>query len=40
LSNENFIGRAPAEIVLKEREALADAESRIKRIEENIAGLE
>jgi valyl-tRNA synthetase len=40
LSNKNFIDRAPADVVLKEREVLADAESRIKRIEENIAGLE
>ncbi|GHV27098.1 valine--tRNA ligase [Synergistales bacterium] len=39
LSNENFIGRAPAEVVEKERAALAEAESKIKRIEENIKGL-
>jgi valyl-tRNA synthetase len=40
LSNENFVGRAPADVVQKEREALLEAESRRKRIEENIAGLE
>jgi valyl-tRNA synthetase len=40
LSNANFIGRAPAEVVEKERSALAESESRRKRIEENISGLE
>jgi valyl-tRNA synthetase len=40
LSNKNFMDRAPAEVVAKEKEALAEAESRRKRIEENIAGLE
>jgi valyl-tRNA synthetase len=39
LSNESFIEKAPAEVVEHDREALADAESRIKRIEENISGL-
>jgi valyl-tRNA synthetase len=40
LSNPNFIGKAPADVVEKEREALSAAESRKKRIGENIAGLE
>ena len=39
LANKNFIDRAPAEVVEHDRAALADAESRIKRIDENIAGL-
>ena len=40
LSNPNFIGKAPAEVVAKEQEALKAAERQKKRIEENIAGLE
>jgi valyl-tRNA synthetase len=40
LSNPNFIDKAPADVVEKEREALIAAESRKKRIGENIAGLE
>ncbi|MDR0649065.1 MAG: valine--tRNA ligase [Synergistaceae bacterium] len=39
LSNANFIDRAPAEVVEKERSALDAAESQKKRIEENIASL-
>ncbi|MDR1471597.1 MAG: valine--tRNA ligase [Synergistaceae bacterium] len=39
LGNKNFIERAPAEVVEKEREALAACESRRRRIEENIEGL-
>ncbi|MDR3353961.1 MAG: valine--tRNA ligase [Synergistaceae bacterium] len=39
LENKNFIEKAPAEVVEHDREALADAESRIRRIEENISGL-
>jgi valyl-tRNA synthetase len=39
LSNKNFIDRAPADVVEKDRAALADAESRRVRGEENIAGL-
>ncbi|MDR1885996.1 MAG: class I tRNA ligase family protein, partial [Synergistaceae bacterium] len=39
LSNKNFTDRAPADVVLKDRAALEDAESRISRIEENISGL-
>ncbi|MDR1019824.1 MAG: valine--tRNA ligase [Synergistaceae bacterium] len=39
LSNANFIDRAPAEVVEKERAALEAAESQKKRIEENIASL-
>ncbi|MDR3321423.1 MAG: valine--tRNA ligase [Synergistaceae bacterium] len=40
LSNPNFLDRAPAEVVEKERDALAESESRMRRIEENISGLE
>jgi valyl-tRNA synthetase len=39
LSNANFIDRAPAEVVEKERLALEAAVSQKKRIEENIASL-
>ncbi len=39
LANKNFVDRAPAEVVEKERDALADARARRERIEENIAGL-
>jgi valyl-tRNA synthetase len=39
LGNKNFIERAPAEVVEKERAALAECESRKRRIEENMAGL-
>ncbi|MDR3331925.1 MAG: valine--tRNA ligase [Synergistaceae bacterium] len=39
LSNKNFIDRAPADVVEKDRAALADAESQRNRIEENITGL-
>jgi valyl-tRNA synthetase len=39
LGNENFIQRAPAEVVEKERTALAEGEARKRRIEENLEGL-
>jgi valyl-tRNA synthetase len=39
LGNENFIRRAPAEVVEKERTALAEGEARKRRIEENLEGL-
>lgn len=39
LSNKNFVDRAPAEVVEKERNALSDAVSQKGRIEENIASL-
>jgi len=39
LANESFINRAPAEVVEKERERLAENEARIARIQENIASL-
>jgi valyl-tRNA synthetase len=40
LSNANFIERAPADVVEKEREALSAAKSQKERIEDNIQGLE
>ncbi|MGL4292872.1 MAG: valine--tRNA ligase [Bacteroidales bacterium] len=39
LSNERFVNNAPAAVVDTERKKLADAESKIKSIEERIAGL-
>ncbi|HBF88351.1 MAG TPA: valine--tRNA ligase [Bacteroidales bacterium] len=39
LSNEKFVSGAPAKVVEMERKKLADAESKIKSIEEQIAGL-
>ncbi len=36
LSNENFVSRAPAQVVELERKKLADAESKIKAIEESL----
>ncbi|MEG1586100.1 MAG: valine--tRNA ligase [Bacteroidales bacterium] len=39
LSNERFVNNAPAAVVDVERKKLADAESKIKSIEERIAGL-
>jgi valyl-tRNA synthetase len=39
LENENFIQRAPAEVVEKEKNALAEGEARKCRIQENLEGL-
>jgi len=39
LSNERFVNNAPADVVEKERKKQADAEARIKVIEEQIAAL-
>jgi valyl-tRNA synthetase len=39
LSNENFVAKAPAKIIEMERKKQADAESKIRLLEENIAAL-
>nr|WP_321503550.1 valine--tRNA ligase [uncultured Dethiosulfovibrio sp.] len=39
LSNENFVKRAPEDIVLQEKERVEAFEKKIKRIEENITSL-
>ena len=39
LANKNFVDRAPADVVEKERAALESAQAQKTRIEENIAGL-
>ncbi len=39
LANKNFVDRAPADVVEKERAALESAETQMARIKENIAGL-
>ena len=39
LSNESFVSKAPAKVIDMERKKLADAESKIKSIEESIATL-
>ena len=39
LANANFVDRAPAEVVQKEREALAEAEQKIAAIDETLAAL-
>ena len=39
LSNENFVNKAPAKVIEMERKKQADAESKIKSIEESIAAL-
>jgi valyl-tRNA synthetase len=39
LSNENFVSKAPAKIIENERKKQADAESKIKSLQENIANL-
>ena len=39
LSNENFVNKAPAKVIDMERKKQADAESKIKSIEESIAAL-
>ena len=39
LSNENFVSRAPADIVAKERERLAELENQLALVDENIAQL-
>ena len=40
LSNESFVGKAPAKVIEMERKKEADAESKIKSIEESIAALQ
>jgi len=39
LSNESFVSKAPAKVIEMERKKQADAESKIRQIEENIASL-
>ncbi len=39
LSNENFVGKAPAKVIEMERKKQSDAESKIRTIEESIAAL-
>jgi valyl-tRNA synthetase len=39
LSNANFVNKAPANIIDLERKKEADAKSKIRSIEENIAAL-
>ncbi len=39
LGNEQFVGRAPAEVVDRERERLAEFKERLAAIEETLAGL-
>jgi valyl-tRNA synthetase len=39
LSNENFVSKAPAQVIEMERKKQADAESKIKSIEESIQAL-
>ena len=39
LGNENFVSKAPAKVIEMERKKQADAESKIKSIEESIAAL-
>lgn len=39
LSNENFVSKAPAKIIETERKKQADAETKIKSLEESIASL-
>jgi len=40
LSNESFVGKAPEKVIEMERKKAADAQSRIKTIEESIAALQ
>jgi valyl-tRNA synthetase len=39
LGNESFVGRAPAAVVQKERDALADAETIVAKLRDRIAAL-
>lgn len=39
LSNESFVGKAPAKVIEMERKKLADAESKINSLQESIAAL-
>ncbi len=39
LNNERFVNNAPAVVVDKERKKLADAEAKIKSLEESMGGL-
>ena len=40
LSNESFIDRAPADVVAKERESLAQLRDQLQLMEEALGGLE
>ena len=40
LSNENFVARAPAAVVDKEREKAADAKNTLALLEAQLAGLD
>jgi len=40
LDNEQFVTRAPADVVQKERDKLATADDQIARLEERLARLE
>jgi valyl-tRNA synthetase len=40
LSNESFVSKAPAKVIENERKKQADAESKIKSLQENIATLQ
>ncbi|MDL2224515.1 valine--tRNA ligase [Bacteroidales bacterium OttesenSCG-928-M06] len=39
LSNENFVSKAPAQVIEMEKKKLADAESKIKSLQESIAAI-
>jgi len=39
LANENYVGRAPAEVVQRDRDRLAEVEARLATLEAKIAGL-
>ena len=39
LGNENFVSKAPAKVIEMEKKKQADAELKIKSIEESIAAL-
>ena len=39
LANEEFVNKAPAEVVEKEKTRLAESEARLLRIKENIESL-
>ena len=39
LGNENFVSKAPTKVIEMERKKQADAESKIKSIEESIKNL-
>jgi valyl-tRNA synthetase len=39
LSNERFVNNAPEQVIANERKKMADAEAKIKALEEQLAGL-